>query len=78
MPSAAHDYFCKGIGDYTQYPCPAGFFCLVRENDPEECPVGTYRNYTGAASVEDCHLCPGGFQCVAGSVTPEVSMSWRR
>lgn len=65
----------QGIGDYAQYPCPAGSFCLVRETDPELCPTGTYRNTTGAASVEDCPLCPGGFQCHEGSVTPDVSSS---
>eukprot|EP00752_Nemacystus_decipiens_P010330 g9202.t1 len=65
--------FCylEGIGDFSQYPCPPGFFCLMRETDPEECPVGTYRNTTGAASADDCHVCPGGFQCEMGSVTPD-------
>lgn len=62
----------QGIGDYEQYPCPAGYFCLTREDDPMECPGGTYRNDTGAAAVDDCHLCPPGFQCAEGIVTPDV------
>ena len=27
------------------------------------CPVGTYRNYTGAASIDDCTLCEPGYYC---------------
>lgn len=66
-------YNNKGIGDYTQYPCPVGSYCLEQEEDPDECPAGTYRNNTGATAVEDCRVCPGGFWCAAGSVTPDVS-----
>ncbi|CAM9728195.1 unnamed protein product, partial [Laminaria digitata] len=70
---AGHHCFTEGIGDYAQYPCTAGHFCLAREDDPVDCPAGTYRNSTGAAAVDDCHQCPGGFQCATGTVSPDVS-----
>jgi hypothetical protein len=36
-------------------------------SDPIECPQGTYRNATGAASEEECWPCPEGFFCEEGS-----------
>lgn len=62
----------QGIGDYGQYPCPVGHYCLTREDNPVSCPGGTYRNDTGAGSVHECHLCPAGFQCGTETITPEV------
>lgn len=68
----------QGIGDYSQYPCPAGHYCLTREDEPVECPAGRYRNNTGATSADDCLQCPGGFQCSAATTDPQVRIHHTR
>ncbi|KAH8067766.1 calcium ion binding protein [Aureococcus anophagefferens] len=37
--------------------------------EPTNCPSGTYNNYTGATSKDDCADCPPGYYC-AGSNNP--------
>lgn len=69
--------YCPGLTPYPA-PCPAGFYCMNTTDlqvcpaahfcpsysmYPEPCPAGTYRNDTGAESILQCHLCPGGYYC---------------
>ncbi|CAM9294549.1 unnamed protein product, partial [Choristocarpus tenellus] len=67
-------YYCfeEGTSDYTQYPCPAGSFCLIREDEPVPCPAGTFRSETGASAISSCEPCIGGSSCDEGSTTTEV------
>ena len=61
------------------YVCPSGWYCvdgLLTDRCPPgsycpqgtgfnwmPCPPGTYRNQSGAAAVDDCSPCDGGFYC---------------
>lgn len=49
--------------------CPAGGYCPAGSFEPTNCPSGTYNNYTGATSKDDCADCPPGYYC-AGSNNP--------
>ncbi|CAM9353846.1 unnamed protein product, partial [Chrysoparadoxa australica] len=63
-------YFCSeaGTGDYTQYPCPAGHYCLTRQEvAPNPCPGGTLRSSNMATSLTDCEECPEGHYCAEAS-----------
>lgn len=48
--------------DYSLYPCPSGYYCLIGEN-PHLCPTGSMRNTTGAGDPSDCPLCREGYYC---------------
>ena len=52
------------MGDFQISPCPVGFFCNEAIIKPTSCPSnGTYRNSTGAGSIEECFACPRGYIC---------------
>ena len=52
--------------------CMAGGYCPLGSSKTTNCPPGTYNNYTGAASADDCQACTPGFYC-AGSSNPAPS-----
>ena len=54
-----------GIGG----PCPAGYYCIERTEDPTPCPNTTYRDTIGATALVDCHLCPNGKYCGTTNLT---------
>ncbi|XP_075695382.1 uncharacterized protein LOC142661742 isoform X5 [Rhinoderma darwinii] len=68
-------YFCKLSGTvmYEDYPCPPGYWCSGMSN-PLACPAGTLRTEPGAASVQDCKSCPGGYYCPNPAVTLKVNI----
>lgn len=48
-----------------------GYYCEEGTIAPIECPPGTFRNTTGARSVEECLDCRPGFYCeYSGLVEP--------
>ena len=46
-----------------QNPCPVGHYCKSGITEPEPCSSGTYKNVTGAKSVNDCDACHAGNYC---------------
>ena len=77
----APGFFCEGAatsqvpGIHTKFPrngpCPKGYYCPLGTQEPEKCPAGTFRNTTGAASIEACYPCePGSFCEYDGLVEP--------
>ena len=58
-------FWCRseGMSTYEYEPCPVGHYCDAGVKAPTACPVGTFRNTTGAAGVGDCYLCPAGYFC---------------
>lgn len=69
-------YYCI-LGASTAAPidgvtgdlCPRGGFCSGGSYGPESCAAGTFNNYTGGKSQEDCAPCSPGYYC-AGSSNP--------
>lgn len=52
------------MSDFSISPCPVGFFCNEAIIEATACPDnGTYRNSTGAGTIEECFACPRGFVC---------------
>ncbi|KDO27716.1 hypothetical protein SPRG_22196, partial [Saprolegnia parasitica CBS 223.65] len=62
----------KGTVNDTAFDCPAGSFCLRGAPDASPCPAGTYLPTTGGSSVSSCRVCPAGYECPLGSITPIV------
>ena len=58
-----HFCFVSGTADFLQNPCPVGHYCNSGIIQAEACPPGTYKNVTGAKSVNDCDACPAGNYC---------------
>ena len=66
-------WFCEGKATTStptsipEYPrnglCPTGHYCIQGTRAPAPCPPGTFRNSTGARSVDDCLDCSPGFYC---------------
>lgn len=58
-------FWCRyaGTHDFSAHPCPPGTFCSPGALEPTACPIGSFRNVTGAASADDCFDCPGGYYC---------------
>ncbi|KAL8012133.1 putative tyrosine-protein kinase ephrin type A/B receptor [Plasmopara halstedii] len=50
--------------------CPPGFYCPTATPLPIICPAGTYSNFTGQDSVNDCTPTPAGYFSIAGSLEP--------
>lgn len=44
-------------------PCPRGQYCRAGTTSPTDCPIGTFRNSTGAKSQQDCSPCTPGHYC---------------
>ena len=66
--------------------CPVGQYCPMATPAPANCPAGTYRSLTGAASLADCANAPAGRyteeksssitgDCAPGYYCPERSTS---
>ena len=61
-------HFCPEpiTGPVVEVPCPAGNYCPYGRDDSSEpvpCPVGTYSDVTENKSLQDCLICPLGFNC---------------
>lgn len=69
-------YYCSE-GAYTSQPsgpptgglCPRGGYCIVGSKEPEPCLPGTFNNFTGGKSTDDCVPCTPGYYCF-GSNNP--------
>mmetsp|Transcript_6632 Transcript_6632/g.24821 ORF Transcript_6632/g.24821 Transcript_6632/m.24821 type:complete len:4721 (-) Transcript_6632:61-14223(-) len=69
-------FYCIGSA-FTSAPpdpptgglCPRGGFCQFGSSYPSTCEKGTYNNFTGGRSQDDCYACPSGYYC-AGSNLP--------
>ena len=48
--------------------CTLGSYCDVAASTPLPCPGGRFGNTTGLTSQAECHPCPPGQFCLAGSV----------
>ncbi|KAJ8035012.1 hypothetical protein HOLleu_22086 [Holothuria leucospilota] len=57
--------------DDTGGLCPPGYYCLEGTPDPYHTPCqnGTYGNWTGSASEDDCADCPPGQVCSGEALT---------
>ncbi|XP_051895661.1 uncharacterized protein si:ch211-286b4.4 [Pristis pectinata] len=44
-------------------PCAVGYYCPTGTKAPIPCPVGTFKNTTGGASIESCAPCYSGYYC---------------
>ena len=63
-------YYCV-IGVSTTYlnKCPSGHYCPAGENQPKQCPKGTYNRKEKTWSLEDCKKCPRGTLCDKTGIT---------
>ena len=50
-------------------PCPAGYYCPEGVAAPVQCPEGTFRSVSGAASAADCSACDPGYYCKGYGLT---------
>ena len=68
------NFLFPGMGDFRISPCPVGFFCNEAVIEPTSCPDnGTYRNSTGAGSVDECYACPRGYICPLNSTVSPIA-----
>jgi len=62
-------YFCDNrvapVVLYNNSTCPAGYYCPNGTQSAQEfpCPLGTFSNTLGIASVKECSPCPGSYYC---------------
>lgn len=62
------------MSNFKTSPCPVGYFCNEATIEPIACPEnGTYRNSSGAASIEECFECPRGFYCPDNSTVSPIA-----
>lgn len=69
----AKGFYCQGAAisatpsPTSKYPrngpCPKGHYCGAGTLSPQKCPPGTFRNSTGAESVDHCLDCEPGWYC---------------
>ena len=59
-------FFCPP-GSITGIPCPVGHYCPegTGSQDENQCPQGTYNNFTGATNEHDCLRCLPGHYCAS-------------
>jgi hypothetical protein len=43
--------------------CPAGSYCPEGTISPIKCPIGTFLNYLGAKTRDECKQCTPGKYC---------------
>ena len=55
----------SGIGG----PCPMGFYCPEKTEDPVMCPNGTFRDLIMGESSSDCFACSNGMYCAGSNLT---------
>uniref|UniRef100_K3WJP5 Tyrosine-protein kinase ephrin type A/B receptor-like domain-containing protein n=1 Tax=Globisporangium ultimum (strain ATCC 200006 / CBS 805.95 / DAOM BR144) TaxID=431595 RepID=K3WJP5_GLOUD len=55
--------------------CPKGYYCPIATPAPVICPAGTYSNFTGQDSLDDCIPTPAGYFSLEGSLQPTVRSS---
>ena len=80
-------YYTQGTANtnFFDTPCPAGMYCAAGTTSsvgyaladgqigfPVLCPKGTFRQYTGGMTVNDCGACPAGYVCSEFTVTPLI------
>lgn len=75
----APGYYCKsGVNVSTPTPettsgvggpCPAGFYCPEKTEDPVPCPNATYRDAIGGWTSENCTACKRGYYCSGLNLT---------
>ena len=51
------------IDGVTGMECPEGRYCPKGIPVPEKCPIGTWSNSTGLATIDECQACIGGYYC---------------
>ena len=65
--------FCEAgtsvVPTLTEFPCPAGSYCLTATIEPEPCPAGTYNSLEKMATLEKCEETPGGYYTLLGAVS---------
>lgn len=77
----AKGYYCEGGAvsatptPTVKYPknglCPKGHYCIAGTPSAQQCPPGTFRNSTGAESVDQCLDCIPGWYCAGyGNAKP--------
>ncbi|KAM4702881.1 uncharacterized protein WCC33_011421 [Rhinophrynus dorsalis] len=59
--------FCQEGSSISGSPCNKGKFCPAGTSSEQDCPPGTFTNFIGASSIEQCLLCPVGFYCLANT-----------
>ena len=65
-------YLCTGTEnkqpENPTQACPVGKYCPFDETSgitvEKDCPVGTFQPLTARTSLEDCQICPAGYQCL--------------
>ncbi|XP_069804021.1 uncharacterized protein [Dendropsophus ebraccatus] len=67
--SCPRGYWCKE-GALGPVLCPPGYYCSGgnhtspgHTDEPQQCPVHTYRALAGAERASDCQQCPPGYYC---------------
>ena len=50
-------------GHGTAQSCPAGSYCEIGSNGPQQCPINTYRDLVDGKNITDCFPCPAGYWC---------------
>lgn len=64
-------YYCNindgPLTNYTQYPCPGGYFCPngTKWSTQYGCPTGSYNPYTKLEREEQCTKCDAGKYCAS-------------
>ena len=54
-------YVCSaGTVDFSQWPCPIGYYCPEGSATALPCAAGTYGSTSQATSADDCQDCPKG------------------
>lgn len=57
-------YYCvREVNLATMWECPPGHYCEEGNEEPKECPKGTYNFWPKGETVDDCEECPRGTNC---------------
>ncbi|XP_073459608.1 uncharacterized protein [Aquarana catesbeiana] len=62
--------FCQEGSSVSGFPCTRGKFCPAGTSREQDCPPGTFTQYSGATRIEECVLCPAGFYCLPNTSYP--------
>lgn len=76
-------YFCiskattsKPTDKITGNFCPRGGYCDRGSSFPVPCPPGTYLNFTGGKSIDECVECDEGYYCAGSSNVLPTGKCW--
>lgn len=69
--SMGYSFIIVPQDDDTGGLCPLGYYCLEGTPDPYHTPCqnGTYGNWSGSTSEDDCSDCPPGMVCSGQALT---------